>query len=82
MMASFPSGTAAFLKLSRYVDPLVVPPVIHAIGKPNEALNINWTSKLPATHLLPIDHSIHGAESSLPAVRNVAHLHGRLCCPR
>ena len=40
------------------------------------ALNINWVSKLPTMHLLPIDHSIHGAESSIPAVRNVAHLHG------
>jgi spore coat protein A len=47
-------------------------------GKP---LNINWVSKLPTTHLLPIDHSIHGAESSLPEVRNVAHLHGACVLP-
>jgi spore coat protein A, manganese oxidase len=47
----------------------------------NEPLNINWVSKLPTTHLLPIDHSIHGAESSLPAVRNVAHLHGACVLP-
>ena len=44
-------------------------------------LNINWVSKLPATHLLPIDHSIHGAESTLPPVRNVAHLHGACALP-
>jgi spore coat protein A, manganese oxidase len=44
-------------------------------------LSINWISKLPPTHLLPIDHSIHGAESSLPAVRNVAHLHGACTMP-
>jgi spore coat protein A len=44
-------------------------------------LNVNWSSKLPTTHLLPIDHSIHGAESSLPAVRNVAHLHGACVLP-
>jgi spore coat protein A len=47
-------------------------------GRP---LKINWVSKLPATHLLPIDHSIHGAESTLPLVRNVAHLHGACTLP-
>jgi spore coat protein A len=47
-------------------------------GKP---LKINWVSKLPAAHLLPIDHSIHGAESALPAVRNVAHVHGACALP-
>jgi spore coat protein A len=46
-----------------------------------QSLNINWTSKLPTTHLLTIDHSIHGAESTLPAVRNVAHLHGACVLP-
>ena len=46
-----------------------------------EPLSINWTSALPTTHLLPIDHSIHGAEASLPAVRNVAHLHGACAMP-
>jgi spore coat protein A, manganese oxidase len=44
-------------------------------------LNINWISKLPTTHLLSIDHSIHGAESTLPDVRNVAHLHGACTLP-
>lgn len=44
-------------------------------------VSINWTSKLPTTHLLPIDHSIHGADASLPAVRNVAHLHGACALP-
>ena len=46
-----------------------------------QPLNINWVSRLPTSHLLPIDHSIHGAESSLPAVRNVAHLHGACAMP-
>lgn len=46
-----------------------------------QPININWVSKLPTTHLLPIDHSIHGAEASLPAVRNVAHLHGACAMP-
>jgi spore coat protein A len=120
MMAS-PAQIRSGIKLTPYVDPLVVPHVLHATGKSNEvinielrqfqqrvhrdlpattlwgydgswpgptievqsgqALNINWTSKLPTTHLLPIDHSIHGAETSLPAVRNVAHLHGACVLP-
>jgi spore coat protein A len=46
-----------------------------------QTLNVNWVSKLPTTHLLPIDHSIHGAESTLPQVRNVAHVHGACTLP-
>jgi spore coat protein A len=46
-----------------------------------QSLNIRWISKLPTTHLLPIDHSIHGAEATLPLVRNVAHLHGACALP-
>jgi len=119
-MAS-PSQVRSGVRLKRYVDPLPIPPVIRATGKPgevidvemrqfqqkvhrdlppttlwgyngcwpgptieaesNKPLSISWVSKLPTTHLLPIDHSIHGAESSLPAVRNVAHLHGACTMP-
>jgi spore coat protein A, manganese oxidase len=46
-----------------------------------QPLNIRWTSKLPTKHLLPVDHSIHGAESSIPEVRNVAHVHGACVLP-
>jgi spore coat protein A len=46
-----------------------------------QPLKINWVSKLPSTHLLPIDHSLHGAESSIPDVRNVAHIHGACVLP-
>jgi spore coat protein A, manganese oxidase len=119
-MAS-PPQVRSGVKLTRYVDPLPIPPVIRATGKPNELveiemrqflqkvhrdlpptavwgyngtwpgptieaqrdhpLKINWVSKLPTTHLLPIDHSIHGAESSIPNVRNVAHVHGACALP-
>ena len=119
-MAS-PAQVRSSVKLTRYVDPLPIPPVIRSSGRPDEVveiemrqfqqkvhrdlppttlwgynsswpgptieaqsgqpLNINWVSKLPTTHLLPIDHSIHGAESTLPAVRNVAHLHGACVLP-
>ena len=120
MMAT-PPQVRSGIKLTPYVDPLVIPPVIQAKGRPNEvidiemrrfqqkvhrdlppttlwgynsswpgptievqrgqALDVNWISKLPTIHLLPIDHSIHGAEPSLPAVRNVAHLHGACVLP-
>lgn len=39
-------------------------------------IKVQWENKLPVRHLLPIDHSIHGAEASLPDVRTVVHLHG------
>jgi spore coat protein A, manganese oxidase len=41
-----------------------------------QPLSIEWVNALPEKHFLPIDHSIHGAESGLPAVRTVVHLHG------
>jgi spore coat protein A len=37
---------------------------------------IEWANELPQKHFLPIDHTIHGAERSLPEVRGVVHLHG------
>jgi spore coat protein A len=46
-----------------------------------QSLNIRWISKLPTSHLLPVDHSIHGAEATLPLVRNVAHVHGACALP-
>jgi len=119
-MAS-PPQVRSSVKLTRFVDPLPIPPVIRSTGKPDDiieiemrqfkakvhrdlppttlwgyngswpgptieaqsgqALNVNWVSKLPDVHLLPIDHSIHGADASLPSVRNVAHLHGACVLP-
>ncbi len=37
---------------------------------------IEWANELPQKHFLPIDHSLHGAEKSLPEARGVVHLHG------
>jgi len=39
-------------------------------------ISVQWLNELPQTHLAPIDHTIHGAETSLPDVRTVVHLHG------
>jgi spore coat protein A, manganese oxidase len=37
---------------------------------------VEWVNELPARHFLPIDHTIMGAEASVPEVRAVVHLHG------
>jgi spore coat protein A len=46
-------------------------------------IHVKWINHLPTTHLLAnsIDHTIHGAESTEPEVRNVVHLHGGLVSP-
>jgi spore coat protein A len=41
-----------------------------------QGLLVEWVNELPATHFLPIDHTIHGAEADKPEVRTVVHLHG------
>jgi spore coat protein A, manganese oxidase len=37
---------------------------------------VEWANELPASHFLPIDHSLHGAEAGVPEGRSVVHLHG------
>ena len=46
-----------------------------------QGLLVEWANELPATHFLPIDHSIHGAEADKPDVRTVVHLHGAKAPP-
>ena len=41
-----------------------------------QSILVEWENQLPAQHFLPIDHTVHGAESSKPDVRAVTHLHG------
>jgi spore coat protein A len=41
-----------------------------------EGLWIEWVNRLPKTHFLPIDHTIHGAEADKPQGRAVVHVHG------
>jgi spore coat protein A len=41
-----------------------------------QALLIDWHNALPARHLLPVDHTLHGAEADKPEARTVAHVHG------
>jgi spore coat protein A len=44
--------------------------------KGGEGAIVEWANELPSRHFLPIDHTLHGAERSLPEVRSVIHLHG------
>jgi len=46
-----------------------------------QGLLVEWANDLPSSHLLPIDHSIHGAEADKPDVRAVVHLHGAKAPP-
>ncbi|KOY82985.1 multicopper oxidase domain-containing protein [Lysinibacillus macroides] len=46
-----------------------------------EQVYIKWLNKLPSTHLLPIDHTVHGAQKELPDVRTVTHVHGAIVKP-
>jgi spore coat protein A len=39
-------------------------------------VTIEWVNNLPSTHLLPVDHNLHGAEADKPDVRAVVHVHG------
>jgi spore coat protein A len=41
-----------------------------------QGLLVEWANQLPQQHFLPIDHTLHGAESNKPDVRSVIHLHG------
>jgi spore coat protein A len=41
-----------------------------------QPMMVEWVNSLPNRHFLPIDHTLHGAEKSLPEVRSVIHLHG------
>jgi spore coat protein A len=42
---------------------------------------VEWANGLPQQHFLPIDHTLHGAETDKPEVRTVVHLHGGRNCP-
>ena len=44
--------------------------------KSGAGMLVEWANDLPGTHMLPIDHSLHGADRDKPEVRSVVHLHG------
>jgi spore coat protein A, manganese oxidase len=46
-----------------------------------DPLLVEWVNDLPAAHMLPLDHTIHGAGKDVPDVRTVSHLHGAKAPP-
>ena len=46
-----------------------------------QGLLVEWPNQLPGKHILPIDHSLHGAEIDTPEVRGVVHVHGAKAPP-
>jgi spore coat protein A len=46
-----------------------------------QGLLVEWVNSLPQHHFLPVDHGLHGAESNLPEVRTVVHVHGAKAPP-
>ena len=55
-------------------------PTIEA--RSGEGVFVEWANELPASHFLPIDHNIHGAQVDKPEVRVVTHLHGGKVPPK
>ena len=51
-------------------------------ARSGQAMFVEWVNRLPETHLLPVDHSVHGAERDKPEVRTVVHLHGAKVSPK
>jgi len=49
-------------------------PTIEA--RSGEPISIEWVNALPERHLLPIDHTLHGAGADLADARAVVHVHG------
>ena len=50
-------------------------------AKSGEGILVDWINRLPDTHLLPLDRTLHGAETEFPEVRAVAHAHGAKAPP-
>ncbi|MGH8444169.1 MAG: multicopper oxidase family protein [Solimonas sp.] len=54
-------------------------PVIET--RSGEGVWVEWGNALPKQHFLPIDHTLHGADTGVPDVRTVVHLHGAKAPP-
>jgi spore coat protein A len=60
-------------KLWGYNGTYVGPTFEARTGSP---IQVEWKNNLPDRHFLPIDFSLHGAQTNKPEVRTVVHLHG------
>jgi spore coat protein A len=54
-------------------------PTIEA--RSGQGMIVEWVNVLPERHLLPIDHTLHGAGADLPEARAVVHVHGAKAPP-
>jgi len=54
-------------------------PTIEA--RSGQGLLVEWVNALPERHLLPVDHTLHGAGADLPEARAVVHVHGAKAPP-
>lgn len=50
-------------------------------AKSGQGFLVEWVNRLPASHFLPLDRNLHGAESQFPEVRTVVHAHGAKAPP-
>jgi spore coat protein A, manganese oxidase len=50
-------------------------------SRSGQGLLVEWVNRLPEKHILPVDHTLHGAEPDKPEVRTVAHIHGAKAPP-
>jgi spore coat protein A, manganese oxidase len=41
-----------------------------------EPVLVEWINALPTRHLVPVDHTLHGAEADKPEVCTIVHVHG------
>jgi spore coat protein A len=119
-MSMPPAAGTNGIALTPYVDPLPIPPVIHATSSPKmieiqmqlsrqkshrdlpptafwgyngswpgptievrrgRQATIKWINRLPRKHFLPIDHTLHGCDATVPEVRTVTHVHGACVLP-
>ena len=80
-MRQFESKVHRDMKPARFwgFDSLLPGPTIES--RSGKGILVEWANELPASHFLPIDHNLHGAESDKPEVRTVVHMHGAKTLP-
>ena len=81
-MRQFESKLHRDLKPTRLWGYAACSPGLTLETRSGEGLLVEWANELPQSHFLPIDHSIHGAESEKPEVRTVVHVHGSKAPPQ
>ncbi|NOT83690.1 MAG: multicopper oxidase domain-containing protein [Methylococcaceae bacterium] len=71
-----PARPDTFTYPAHTIDARSMDPTVNALGLGREVRVQYNNTMAAATHLLPIDHTIHGANAGEPDIRSVGHLHG------